>query len=125
LSSNRSKALKLPAEAGDGEQALSSGRRLVIRETDGGEDVEIHAPNGDLEVVITITPDGPVVRLSGARLELEATDTVSLKARNVELQASELTTMHSDGHLTLTSGLDIRTVAEGDVHVLGNIVWLN
>jgi hypothetical protein len=66
-----------------------------------------------------------VVRVSGATLALEATDKVSLKARVVDLVASEQARVHADGELTLTSGLDTRMVADGEVHVLGQMIWLN
>lgn len=107
------------------ELELSSGHRIVVRTHEGGENVEIRSPEGQVEMTITLTAQGPVIRMTGAKLELEATDTVSLKGRTVEVQASESATVHSDGHLTMTSGLDTRTVAQGDVHVLGTIVWLN
>ena len=67
-----------------------------------------------LELCIELTDRGPVVRLSGARLELDATETLALKAQRIEFEAAEEAAIHSDGNLTLTSGLDTRTVAEGD-----------
>ena len=74
---------------------------------------------------VTLTEAGPVVRLSGARLEMTGTDSVTVKTRCFDVQASETARVHADGHLTLTSGLDTRMVAEGEVHVLGTMIWLN
>lgn len=121
------KAAPEPAESSDvqGEHALSSGHKLIIRSGADGEDVEIRSPEGKLEVSITVTAEGPVLRMVGGRVEMEATDTMALKARNLELQATETASMHSDGHLTMTAGLDVRTVAQGEVHVLGTLIWLN
>ena len=104
---------------------LSDGRTLIIRDADGGEEIELHSPDGEVELTISITAEGPVVKVTGARLELASTDTVSVRARVLDLVASEQARVHADGELTLTSGLDTRMVAEGEVHVLGKMIWLN
>lgn len=106
-------------------RSLSDGRTVLIREDSSGEQIEICSPNGEVEVSIAITEAGPVVRLSGAHLELNGTDSVTVKTRCFDVQASETARVHADGHLTLTSGLDTRMVAEGEVHVLGTMIWLN
>jgi hypothetical protein len=115
-------ALTLQAPPG---HDLRDGRRVAVLDIEGGQRVELVSPSGDVEVSIAVTADGPVVRLVGARLELEAVDVLSMKARVIDMQASESARVHSDGQLTLTSGLDTRMVAEGDVHVLGKLIWLN
>ena len=107
------------------EHSLADGRSVVIRSDGSDECVQIHAADGELELTITLTEAGPQVRLSGAQLELEATDTVAIRARCVDVQATEMARMHADGHLTLTSGLDTRVSADGEVHVLGTMIWLN
>ena len=106
-------------------QKLDSGRTVTIRGESGAEVVEVLDADGQVEVSISIEADGPVVKLSGARLELEATDTVAIKTRHFDVQASETARLHADGHLTFTSGLDTRVVADGEVHMLGSMIWLN
>lgn len=106
-------------------QTLQSGRSVLVRGEEGSEVVEICDAEGSVEVSISIGAEGPVVKLSGAKLELEATDTVSVKARRFEVETTETARIHADGHLTLTSGLDTRMVADGEVHMLGTMIWLN
>lgn len=106
-------------------QKLESGRTVTLQGEVGSEIVEICGADGRVEVSILIGADGPVVKLTGARLELEATDTVAIKARHFDVQASETARIHADGHLTFTSGLDTRVVADGEVHMLGSMIWLN
>ena len=106
-------------------QALQAGRTVSIRGDAGADIVEICDADGSVEVSITIGAEGPVVKLSGARLELEATDTVAIKTRHFDVQAEETARVHADGHLTFTSGLDTRVVADGEVHMLGTMIWLN
>ena len=115
----------VPAVVPRDHHALSDGRKLVVRDADGGEEIALFSPDGEVEVTISVTNEGPVVRVSGATLALEATEKVSLKARVVDLVASEQARVHSDGQLTMTSGLDTRMVADGEVHVLGQMIWLN
>ena len=106
-------------------QTLQSGRSVLVRGEEGAEVVEICDAQGEIEVSITIGAEGPVVKVLGAKLELEATDTVSVKARCFEVETTETARIHADGHLTLTSGLDTRMVADGEVHMLGSMIWLN
>jgi hypothetical protein len=66
---------------------LPSGRSVIVRLADGTEELEIRSPRGDVEVRIVLTEAGPVVRLSGARLELEAAETVAVRCRRFEVRA--------------------------------------
>ena len=107
-------------------QQLQAGRSVTLRDEAGSDIIEISNADGDVEVSIVMQDDGPpVVKLSGARLEMEATDTVAIKARHFDVQTTETARMHADGHLTFTSGLDTRVVADGEVHMLGSMIWLN
>ena len=45
--------------------------------------------------------------------------------RHFDVQAEETARIHADGYLTFTSGLDTRMVADGEVHMLGTMIWLN
>ena len=52
-------------------RTLPSGRVVVLRTATGREELEVRAPDGQVEVHIVLTEAGPVVRLTAARLELE------------------------------------------------------
>jgi hypothetical protein len=68
---------------------LPSGRSVVVRLAAGAEELEIRSPRGEVEVRIVLTETGPVVRLSGARLELDAAETVAVRCRRFEVRAEE------------------------------------
>ena len=104
---------------------LDSGRVVTVRQSGDDEMVEVLDKNGEVEVSITLGAEGPVVRVVGAQLELEGTESVSIKTRKFEVEATETARVHAEGHLTLTSGLDTRVVADGEVHMLGTMIWLN
>jgi hypothetical protein len=68
-------------------RTLPSGRSVVVRLAGGAEELEIRSPRGDVEVRVVLTDEGPVVRLSGARLELDAAETVAVNCRRFEVRA--------------------------------------
>ncbi|MFT7518527.1 MAG: hypothetical protein ACI9MC_000659 [Kiritimatiellia bacterium] len=105
--------------------ALSHGRSVVICDSSTEQRVEIRSADGQVEVTISINAEGSTVKLTGAQLELESPDTIAVRARVFDVQTTEAARMHTDGELTLTSGLDTRIVCEGDVHLLGKMIWLN
>lgn len=103
---------------------LPSGRRVVLRFDEGQEDLEVRSAQGDLEVTITLTEAGPVVKLKGARLELESPEDVSLHCRNLEVKTSETLKLHSEGDAEL-AGRETAVLAAGDLQLQGNRLFLN
>src|SRR5262245_9319633 len=73
------------------EQALPSGRSVLLKLTGAAEELEVRSPQGDVEVRITLSDQGPVVHLRGARLELEAPDTIALNCRHLEVNTEDST----------------------------------
>jgi hypothetical protein len=71
----------------DLEQRLPSGRCVLIRPADDGEELEVRSPEGEVEVRILLTAQGPVLRLRGVRLELEAEQTVAVRCGRFEVRA--------------------------------------
>lgn len=72
------------------ERDLPSGRRLVIRSADGVETIEVQGLQQQVEVSILLTKDGPVVRASAQRLELDAAEDVSVDCKRFEVRAEEM-----------------------------------
>jgi hypothetical protein len=106
------------------ERSLPSGRSVVLKVTGEGEELEVRSPSGAVEVRITLSASGSVVHLSGARLELEAVDTVALNCRRLEVNTAESTQLHSAGDLSLT-GQEMRVRTTGDIHLNGAVIRLN
>ncbi len=106
------------------ERSLPSGRSVVLKATSAGEELEVRAPGGTVEVRIVLGDSGPVVHLSGARLELEAPDTVAFHCRRLEVNTEEGTHLNSAGGLHLT-GQEMRVQTTGDIHLNGDVIRLN
>src|SRR5262245_25852635 len=105
------------------EQRLPSARLVLVRVAGGAEELEVRSPTGEVELSITLTAAGPVLRLRAARVEVEAEDTVRLGCRRFEVQASEAVHLH--GEQVLVTGGEARVRTEGDVHLNGDVVRIN
>lgn len=83
--------------------SLPSGRELLVR---GGseESIEVRSPDGLVELSVVLTPEGPVLRFSGARVELSA-GTLALHADNIEIGARELASVTSGGEVVVQAPL--------------------
>jgi len=113
----------LPERTSTLERSLPSGRSFVMRVNDAGEQLEIRSPGGELEVSIVLGPDGPVVRLRGARLEVDSPE-IALRCRTFDVQASSALNLQSQGDLRV-KGDDIRALATRDIHLNGAFIRLN
>lgn len=106
------------------ERKLPSGRNVILRTGDGLEEIELRAPDGELEARIAMTDQGPVVTLRGGRLELEATRELSLKCQSLAIEATDNARIVAGGALHLT-GAEARIKTEADIHLNGAFVRLN
>ncbi len=103
---------------------LPSGRCVIVKVGDQHEEMEVRSPSGEVEVHIVLTENGPVVRLRGARLELESPETIAVNCKRFEVQTSEKTELHSAGEVQVT-GQEMRVKTEGDIHLNGDYIRLN
>ncbi len=106
-------------------RVLPSGRSITARVGDEGEAIEIHSPEGQLELSISLTEEGPVLRLQGARLELISPDSVSVQCREFEVATSSSVQLRANGAIDMQSGSDISTKSAGQTFIDGDFVNLN
>jgi len=115
-------AKKLPLEQ---TLDLAAGRRLAVRREAGTEVVEVREPGGEVCLSVELTPSGAVLRLTGARLELAASEEVSIAAPAVRIAATETASLTSAGTLAVESDRDMRVHSEDEVRVTGKMIHLN
>ena len=97
---------------------------MVVKVTGDSEELEIRDAEGKVEVSVSLTADGPVVRVRGGRLELDAADTVAVRCRRFEVQTSESAELSSSGKVRIT-GEELRVKTEDDIHLNGQVIRLN
>ena len=81
---------------------------LPLRIESTAQGVSIFSPDGRSEVRVSFGPEGPVVTVRAARIDLETTD-LKLSLDKLEIEARD----------------EIRLRSSGDVHVDGAVVRLN
>lgn len=104
---------------------LPSGRRIAIRATEHGEELMVLAPDGGMEVSLELTPNGPVFRLRGARLEIDSTESISLSCRSLALRTEEGLILQAGGDLEVGSDHEIRIKSREQTFIDGDFVNLN
>src|SRR4051794_25760228 len=97
-----------PTVPGERQQMFPSGRSVILRVTGAMEELEVRSASGETELRVILTGQGPVLRLSVVRLELEATETVAVRCRNFEVHAGEAVQL---------TGQEVRVQTTGDIHL--------
>lgn len=67
---------------------LPSGRELRVTSTPRGEEIEVRSPGGEMELRVALTPEGPVLLLRGVRLEIDSSDAVALRCKDLDIRAT-------------------------------------
>ena len=119
----------LPEKLGQNETSLArqlpSGRTVSVRTADGREEIEIRSAGGEMEVRIVLTPQGPVLQLRGARLEIDSTDTVAVNCRSFEVKAADGVKIQAAGDIDVSGAGELRMKTSGQTFIDGDYVNLN
>ncbi len=117
-----------PSEAKKSNQRnlqLDSGRQVLVHSDEKGELLEILERGGEAVVTVRLTDEGPVVTVQGAHLELKATETLALEAKEVKIKAQEDASVESKGSLKIASSDKMDIHSHDDIRVVGKIIHLN
>ena len=110
------------------------GRSLVIEELNENEErLQVRNAQGALEMEVRLTRDGPVLRLSSERIELNATDTVAVNCERFVVNAKHSVQILSEGDakvqakgaLDLQATGELRLRSEDELKAIANMIWLN
>jgi hypothetical protein len=106
-------------------RALPSGRSVTLRIGPDQEEIELRSPDGEVEVRITLTEQGPVVQLRAARLELAAADEVRVECERFAIQARQSVNLQTEGDVSISAEGDLETRTQGETHINGKMIYLN
>ena len=104
---------------------LAHGRRLTVDSAGGEQVLEIREASGALELRLKITEEGPVLLIEGVRIALKAADAVDIDCTRFRVSTSQSIELASQGPIQVTGGADVGVNANGDVHVKGEMIYLN
>lgn len=81
-----------------------SGRSVSLKLGSEGEEISVRDPDGNVEIRITLTAAGPVIKIQGqSRLELEAPGTVAVNCQEFKVEAEKKVELFSWDELSVNS----------------------
>ncbi len=89
----------------------------VVRDAGGISTIQLARSDGPIEVEIVIRPEGPVVRVRAAELELATTGPMVLACEDFSLHARGSLELRADGDLSHFVAGDLQSVAAGELRL--------
>jgi hypothetical protein len=125
---SRSPKQKLTTEAEEDleeprEVYLQGGRKLVVSRDGDAQLVEIRSDSGMVEVRIALTEQGPVLQMQSVRLAIKASESVEIDSPKVAIRGDQVEV--SGGSVVLEAEDEVSVEADGDVRVVGKMIYLN
>ena len=105
------------------QHTLPSGHHLSINFDESI--IEVTTPTGDPAVHITLTENGPVVEVAGAKLSLKSPQDINIACENFSVETEKDLYMNSNGGLIIESTQELQLNCEVDVHIRAKVIWLN
>lgn len=109
---------------------LPSGRTVEIHRTT--ESIAVRGSDGIVEFTIELTPKGPLLRVRAAALVLEGTESISMSAPRLDIQATEQLRISSDQRMEIAAAADmtiaspfVNVTSDGEIQMLAPMIQLN
>jgi phage gp45-like len=77
----------------------------------------VRSAAGDLELSVVLTPEGPVLKLRGVRLQIDSTESVDLSCKQFNVHTQQGINLSSDGEFRLRT--------QGQTHLDAELINLN
>jgi hypothetical protein len=87
---------------------LVADQQLVVEKVHDDNILNIVGSNGLVTLSIQVTPEGPLLRIEGSSLAIQATGNLAIDAKHVVIQGRE--------GMALATGGDVHIKADGDFH---------
>jgi hypothetical protein len=107
------------------ELPLTGGRTLAILCNDAGEEIQLFAPDGEVELTIVVTEDGPVLKMRAVRVEVNGAEDVSFSCQRFAVHTTESTNFTTDGQIRLRSQEQVLIRAAEELDLKGRPVRTN
>jgi len=104
---------------------LDHGRTAELTSDGSTQTLEVRSEGGTVELRIRITEDGPVLVMEGARVQIQATESIEMQCKTFSVAASESLDLGSEGTLDVHSSGELKVTTEEDCRVVGKMIWLN
>lgn len=104
---------------------LSSGHEVRFSEEEAGERIEVRSGSGDVELTITLTKAGPVVRISGSQLQMESSGKLSIRCEELDVRTTKKMKVETGEAIELRTSGEIRMRSAEQTFIDGDYVNLN
>lgn len=105
-----------------------SGRTVVLemqRRAEGADELTVYGRAGAVELSVRFTDQGPVLSFVGARIQLDATESVKIACQDFSVDARRSVHVSSGGELVQESAGEMRVEAKKDLWLDGQMVLVN
>lgn len=105
------------------QHTLASGYAIEADSTPHHETIRVMAPDGRICLKMTLTPDGPLLELSGVSLAVSAQRDIQIRCESLGIHTQTALTLSSGGDLDLVARGELRSEAVAQYHhaTLGDI----
>lgn len=106
------------------ELVFASGHRLIPTDDPHDPGLEIVSPAGEVQLSIRLLPTGAEVRVTATRLEFNATEALTLRAAQVDIQSLNGVSIQTGGAVDIQAQT-LRAQTVQDIEMDGKTILLN
>ena len=104
---------------------LDQGRSVAVNRDGAHQVVEFRDAGGQLELRVKLTEEGPVLVMEGMKVQVNATESFSVKCKEFNVEAEGETIIATKGELKIRSDGEMNIDSPEDIRVRGKIIYLN
>jgi hypothetical protein len=104
---------------------LDQGRSVAINRDGTHQVVEFRDASGTLELRVKLTEEGPVLIMEGMKVQVNATESFTVKTKDFKVEAEGETLIASKGELKIHSDGEMNIDSPEDLRIRGKIIYLN
>ena len=104
---------------------LDQGRSVAINRDGAHQVVEFRDASGTLELRVKLTEEGPVLVMEGMKVQVNATESFSVKTKDFHVEAEGETIIASKGEMKIHSDGEMSIDSPEDLRIRGKIIYLN
>ena len=104
---------------------LDAGRSVAVNRDGTHQVVEFRDASGTLELRVKLTEEGPVLVMEGMKVQVNATESFTVKTKDFNIEAEGETVISTKGELKIHADGEINLDSPEDVRIRGKIIYLN
>jgi hypothetical protein len=104
---------------------LDQGRSVAINRDGAHQVVEFRDASGTLELRVKLTEEGPVLVMEGMKVQVNATESFSVKTKDFHVEAEGETVIATKGELKIHSDGEMSIDSPEDLRIRGKIIYIN